>query len=83
VIGTICASDYGAQLRDIGYALQSQVSSVAFLCRPIGDSFDVELIPQPSSNVRVTADFDKLELKIHDSLPPLTKVRLKYDCSLE
>jgi hypothetical protein len=82
VIGTICASDYGSQLREIGYALQGQVSSVAFLCRPLGDNFNVEFIPQPSNNVRVTADFAKLELKIHDPLPPLTKVRLRYDCSM-
>jgi hypothetical protein len=79
-VGTICASDYGSQLRDIGYHLQGQVTSMPFACRPINDDFTVTFNPEPANEVSVTADFQKLELKINSPLPPLTMIRLEYQC---
>jgi hypothetical protein len=79
-IGSICAPDFGAQLTDIGYFLQDQVTSLPFSCRPINDDFEVSFDPQPPQAVEVTADFSKMELKIGSALPPLTSVRLTYDC---
>ena len=78
--GSICASDYGAQLTNIGNYIANQVTSMSFACRPINDQYDVTFSPKPAKDIDVTADFSKLELKIEDPLPPLTKVTLTYQC---
>lgn len=82
-VGSICASDYGAQLKDIGYYLQEQVRSIPLSCRPVLDDFDIKFIPQPANNIEVTADFNKMQINISGSLPPLTKVVLEYECRIE
>lgn len=83
VVGSICESDYGAQLQQIGYSLASEVTSLPFSCRPINDDFDVTFEPALGHDVNVTADFDKMVLQIGEQLPPMTKVTLKYDCQKE
>lgn len=79
-IGSICDGDYGAQLTNIGYYLQGQVTSLPLSCRPINDDYEITFDPQPSQSIHVTADFSKLEITIAEPLPPLTKVRLQYKC---
>lgn len=77
-IGTICASDYGAQLTDIGYYLQGQVTSMPFNCRPVNDTFTLK--DQTGRDLSATPDFDKLEVKINEKLGPNTKITLEYEC---
>ncbi len=79
-MGTICSSDYGAQLQNISSSIQMQISALPFHCRPHGDQFTVTYTPQPPQTIRASADFAKMQLVIEDPLPPLTKVRLTYDC---
>lgn len=80
-IGTICDSDYGVQLADIGSYLQYQVVSFPLACRPINDEFKVT--DDLGNDVNATADFNKMEVVVDDHLPELTKVTLEYTCSTE
>lgn len=83
ILGSICEADYGAQLQQIGYSLASQVTSLPLSCRPINDDFQITLEPALGHDVNATADFQKMEVQIHEQLPPMTKVTLKYECLKE
>lgn len=80
-MGSICDSDYGQTMSNIGSYVQNSVISLPFNCRPVADQYQVTFSPQPSGNPRTSADFSKMVLNVIDPLPPMTKVTLKYDCA--
>ncbi len=79
VIGSICSSDYGNELGQIGFNIQDQVNSVALVCQPIDNKVDVTLTPQPSG-VSITYDAATRTVKFSQTLPPNTNIHLTYDC---
>jgi hypothetical protein len=79
-MGSICDNDYGSTLANIGSYVQKESVSLPFQCRPVNDDYDVTFDPKPAQDINVEADFDKLTLKVVDTLPPMTKVTLTYDC---
>lgn len=80
VIGSICSSDYGNELGQIGYEIQNQVTSMSFVCRPVNDDFNISFSPALSQSVNVTADFERLVVEFDRALPPETKITLSYTC---
>jgi hypothetical protein len=79
VVGSICSSDYGVELGQIGYNIQDQVNSVALVCPPIENKVDVTLTPQPAG-VTTTYDAATNTVKFSSALPPNTNIHLTYDC---
>jgi hypothetical protein len=80
-LGSICANDYGSQLTDIGYSLQEKVTSLPLKCHPLNDDFSVSLTPQPTTTIQAEADFSTMVVNFKGQMPPLTKIRLDYDCA--
>ena len=79
-IGSICDSDYGTTLTNIGYQLQGASQSFPFACRPINDQYSLYINGNLDTTTPRTVDVNKLELQITTQLPPLTQVRLEWDC---
>ena len=80
VIGTICSGDYGNELGQIAYEIQNQVTSMAFVCRPVNDQFTWNATPAPAQAVTATADFDRLVVEFDQPFAPGTKITLTYEC---
>lgn len=80
VIGNICSGDYGHELGQIGYEIQNQVTSMAFVCRPLNDDYSISFSPALPHAVNATADFDRLVVEFDRALPPETKITLSYSC---
>lgn len=79
VIGSICSSDYGAQLGAIGYNIQDQVNSKGLVCEPINNLVDVEVTPAIPGLV-ITYDETTNAVNFSQTLPPNTNIHLSYDC---
>lgn len=78
-LGSICASDYGAELGSIGYNITDQVNSKGLVCPPIDNRVDVVLSPQPAG-VTVNYDAATNTVRFSQTLPPNTNIHLTYDC---
>lgn len=78
---SICDANYTTNLKAISDAIQAEAISLKFQCRPIGDQYTVTYTPQPAVAPVATPDWTKLELKFNQ-MPPGTKVKLTYDCSV-
>ncbi len=78
-IGSICSSDYGNELGQIGYNIQDKVNTVALVCPPLENKVDVVLSPHPAG---VVTTYDTSTRTVHFSqpLPPNTNIHLTYDC---
>jgi hypothetical protein len=82
IMGTVCATDYGTQLKDIGKSTQELVLSVALNCVPL----DVNGDGTPELSV-VTADgsqppaytFEGSRVKFATPLP-VGRTKLTYNC---
>jgi hypothetical protein len=87
IIGSICTNDYQAILQNIGFTIQDQVTSLPFSCNPIaradGSRFDLYVNNQPAVGLNISADYTKLVLNINQALPPMTRLKLVYDCRID
>jgi hypothetical protein len=79
-VGSICSSNYGTELGQIGSAIVDRVASLKVACRPRNDSVTVTFQPQPNPGIGVTLDPIKKEIHFSRLVPPATKVRLQYEC---
>mgnify|MGYP001565490552 CR=1 FL=1 len=79
VVGSICSSDYGAQLGEIGFNIQDQVNSKGLACKPIDNLVDVQVTPL-IAGLTITYDDATNTVKFSQMLPPNTNIHLKYDC---
>ena len=77
--GSVCASDYGVEMGQIGAAVLSDVNSLELACAPLNDEFTALVEPVPAG-LEVSLDKDAKKIRFNQSLPPNTSVRLIYDC---
>lgn len=75
-IGSVCASDYGAQLANISGAIVNQLNSVMLACENPED-FTYDLIPADSSNV---GSLQGRNLTFAKPVAPNSVVHLRYSC---
>lgn len=78
-IGSICASDYGTELGQIGYNIKDHLNSIQLVCAPIDNKVDVIVTPQPAGLI-TNFDPSTNTVKFNQTLPPNTNVHLTYDC---
>jgi hypothetical protein len=78
--GSICDSNFSANLGQIASYVQNQAVSLPFECRPMGDAYSVTFNPQPANPPTVTANWTKMKLEFSGAIPPNTSVTLKYEC---
>lgn len=79
-IGSICASDYGAEMGAIGASVVDAVNAIDLACSPVDDEISVSVTPEPAG-LEITLDKDGKKIRFNQTLPPDTKVRLVYDCA--
>ncbi len=82
ILGTVCATDYGTQLRDIGQSTQELVLSVGLLCAPIdvsGDGAPEFTILTSDGSTPPTYTFEGMRVKFATALPA-GRTRLTYNC---
>ena len=83
-MGSICESDYGSTLTEIGNYVQKESISLPFQCRPVNDAYEITFTKKDGTkiaqDVDVEADFDKLTLRVISALPPETTAKLSYKC---
>jgi len=78
VIGSVCASDYGSQMGQIGAAIVDQVEYFTIHCAN-PESFQLTFIP---SSAAVSYHLDGKRVVFDGDLDPSSKVRFQYNCPI-
>ncbi|CAN5724259.1 hypothetical protein BH10BDE1_BH10BDE1_29630 [soil metagenome] len=82
ILGTVCATDYGSQLKDIGKSTQELVLSVALMCAPLdtnGDGKPEMAIVTSDGSPAPTYTFEGSRIKFATPLP-VGRTKLTYNC---
>lgn len=79
-MGSICASDYGAQLGNIGAKISSNVKDIQLACAPITGSVSVTFSPAPSTPITFSVDSSN-KLKFNTAVPAGTAANITYKCN--
>jgi len=78
VIGSVCESDYGAQMGQIGAAIVDQVEYFTLHCAN-PENFELTFIP---SSAATSYHLEGKRVIFDKDLDPSSKVRFKYNCPL-
>lgn len=81
VIGSICSSNYTAELGNIAAKLNDTVKVIQLPCRPHEDKVDVAFDPVPAQQIYYSIDADN-RLNLNPAAPAGTKVSLSYKCKI-
>jgi len=79
-MGSICASDYGAQLGNIGAKIANNVKDIQLGCAPIAGSVKVTFSPAPPQAITYSVDSSN-KLKFTPAVPAGTAATLEYKCN--
>lgn len=82
IVGTVCATDYGSQLKDIGKATQDLVRSVTLNCTPIDYNMDGQPDLQvTTSDGSAAPPFTIMGMRVNFASPlPVGMTTLRYRC---
>lgn len=72
IVGTVCASDYGAQLADIGDVMVQTTESIVIACEPLPGT----LVIEPGFNYELRGN----KITFNPPLASGTQLHLKYQC---
>lgn len=78
-MGSICASDYGAQLGNIGAKIATNVKDIQLACAPVTGSVSVTFSPAPATTISYTVDSSN-KLKFTPAVPAGTAATINYKC---
>ncbi|QDK38020.1 hypothetical protein DOE51_10685 [Bdellovibrio sp. NC01] len=79
IIGTVCASDYGAQLAGIGQSVSQMVKTMDLDCAPIGSTTASVIVMKDGSNYTDSYEVQGLKLVFQNNLPA-GSYTLSYRC---
>lgn len=79
-MGSICASDYGAQLGNIGAKISANVKDIQLACAPVAGSVSVTFSPAPTTAITFSVDSSN-KLKFSPAVPAGTAATIKYKCN--
>ncbi|RME14482.1 MAG: hypothetical protein D6797_08760 [Bdellovibrio sp.] len=80
-IGSICASDYAAQMGDIGSRVSEVVDSYQLPCEPIDNSLTVEISERGNAFTEIPFEVDNnLMIHFNPPLPAGTRVKIRWSC---
>jgi len=82
VLGSVCASDYTAQLGQIGAGVSQQAKTITLACQPQGNTYSVTFSPQPSTTINTNVDWATKKLSFSAPPAPGTVVTVSYHCPL-
>lgn len=82
VVGSICASNYQAQLGQIGSVITDQINNIGFACAPYQGQFALYLNGSPANQSQYTVDTSKWVIDFTSALPANTQIQLTYKCKL-
>jgi methylthioribose-1-phosphate isomerase len=77
-VGSVCASDYGTQLSQIGSLIEGSLSSFALACSPISGTFKITLSPADSA---ANPTLSGSTVTFAHPLAPGTAVNGSYSCT--
>lgn len=79
IIGSVCASDYGAQLSGIGQSVQQMIKTMDLECSPIGSAQSAVVVLKDGSNYTDAYEIQGLKIVFQNNLPA-GNYTLSYKC---
>jgi len=80
IIGTVCAEDYGSQLKGIGDSVQAMQKIIDLQCAPVGNQGSNVIIQYNGSNYTAPYQVDDTRLVFQTNLP-VGQYVLQYTCA--